>query len=287
MFELAWIWKLVWIWIENLEKINRKAIPKSLEKKKTHFGPIGLISPAARACPRPRAPGLRQADPACRHRPAPLFLSPSCCSVGSPCRCFGPSSARTSVPLSRGPHSPVPSPLLQPLTCADHTHACRDRRAHVATQLQTGNPTPSTSPHTPPPPPASHISPLPTHPSCAHPFFKLAGASPSPGLLRPNPPPSVTVLHHRQAQPRHYSRPTWGEFPRRTFFSLSPVFFDHSITCQWSPVPVPPRQTETPRPTATAPCVAEPPKSFQLKCLSHASGAVTHLNRNNPSVPQI
>jgi hypothetical protein len=33
--------------------------------------------------------------------------------------------------------------------------------------------------------------------------------------------------------------------------------------------------------------VAEPPKLFQLKCLGHASGAATHLNRNNPSVPQI
>jgi hypothetical protein len=33
--------------------------------------------------------------------------------------------------------------------------------------------------------------------------------------------------------------------------------------------------------------VAEPPELFQLKCLSHASGAVTHLNQNNPSVPQI
>jgi hypothetical protein len=35
------------------------------------------------------------------------------------------------------------------------------------------------------------------------------------------------------------------------------------------------------------PTVAEPPELFQLKCLSHASGAVTHLNRNNPSVLQI
>jgi hypothetical protein len=33
--------------------------------------------------------------------------------------------------------------------------------------------------------------------------------------------------------------------------------------------------------------VAEPPELFQLKCLRHASGAVTYLNRNNPSVPQI
>jgi hypothetical protein len=37
----------------------------------------------------------------------------------------------------------------------------------------------------------------------------------------------------------------------------------------------------------TGATVAEPPELFQLKCLSHASGAVTHLNRNNPSVPQI
>jgi hypothetical protein len=33
--------------------------------------------------------------------------------------------------------------------------------------------------------------------------------------------------------------------------------------------------------------VAEPPELFQLKCPSHALGAVTHLNWNNPSVPQI
>jgi hypothetical protein len=33
--------------------------------------------------------------------------------------------------------------------------------------------------------------------------------------------------------------------------------------------------------------VAEPPRLFQLKCLSHALEAATHLNRNNPSVPQI
>jgi hypothetical protein len=33
--------------------------------------------------------------------------------------------------------------------------------------------------------------------------------------------------------------------------------------------------------------VAEPPELFQFKCLSHALEAATHLNRNNPSVPQI
>jgi hypothetical protein len=33
--------------------------------------------------------------------------------------------------------------------------------------------------------------------------------------------------------------------------------------------------------------VAEPPELFQLKCLSHASRAVTHLNQNNTSAPQV
>jgi hypothetical protein len=33
--------------------------------------------------------------------------------------------------------------------------------------------------------------------------------------------------------------------------------------------------------------VAEPPELFQLKCPSHALEVATHLNRNNPSVPQI
>jgi hypothetical protein len=40
-------------------------------------------------------------------------------------------------------------------------------------------------------------------------------------------------------------------------------------------------------PAPVSPVVAEPPELFRLKCLSHAPGAVTHLNRNNPSVPQI
>jgi hypothetical protein len=79
-----------------------------------------------------------------------------------------------------------PFPLLQPLACTDRTHARRDRRAHIATQLQTGTSTPLQVPTHPHFPPVSLISPLPTHPSCARPFFKLVGAPPSPGPLRPN-----------------------------------------------------------------------------------------------------
>jgi hypothetical protein len=33
--------------------------------------------------------------------------------------------------------------------------------------------------------------------------------------------------------------------------------------------------------------VAKPPELFQFKCPSHSLEAATHLNRNNPSVPQI
>jgi hypothetical protein len=71
----------------------------------------------------------------------------------------------------------------------DRAHARRDCHAHVTTQLQTGTLTPSTSPRTPHFPPASLISPLPTHPSCTCRFFKPTGASPSPGPLRPNSSP--------------------------------------------------------------------------------------------------
>jgi hypothetical protein len=35
---------------------------------------------------------------------------------------------------------------------------------------------------------------------------------------------------------------------------------------------------------ASIPAVAEPPRLFQLKCLSHTLKAATHLNWNNPSV---
>jgi hypothetical protein len=118
----------------------------------------------------------------------PLYL------VGSPCQRPGPLCARAPVAVPRAPLA-SPCPLLQPLAYADRADARRDHRAHIASQRQTGIPTPSSSPRTPPPPPASLISPLHTHPSCAHPFFKLVGASLSLGSLRPNSPP-VRLDHH-------------------------------------------------------------------------------------------
>jgi hypothetical protein len=153
--------------------------------------------------------------------------------VGSPCRRFGLLCARAYVPLSHDPRSLVP--LLQPLACADRAHARRDRRAHVTTQLQTGTPTPSTSPRTP------HF-PLPRS-FCLCPLTRAARARSSSSLelpiaRPPKPefiagrarPPSAIVLHQRQAQPRPHPCPTRGEFPRRTFSSLSPIFSVSSIS---------------------------------------------------------
>jgi hypothetical protein len=41
--------------LKTLEKINRKAIGKSLENRKNQFGPVGPLSQAKRVSPRPRA----------------------------------------------------------------------------------------------------------------------------------------------------------------------------------------------------------------------------------------
>jgi hypothetical protein len=92
------------------------------------------------------------------------------CALARLCRCFaGPACQSLSPPStarSRGPRARTPRSLRPRCLPAPNRH-----------------PDPLLkSPHTP-------TSPL-THPSCAHLFFKLAEASPSPGLLRPNPPPA-------------------------------------------------------------------------------------------------
>jgi hypothetical protein len=129
-----------------------------------------------------------------------------------------------------------PFPLLQPLACADHAHACRDRRTHVATQRQTSILTPSSTPRVPPPPPClTHFAPA-HSPELRAPVLQARRSFP---IARPPALesaagrawlPSPTMLRHRQAQPRHLSRPTQGEFPRRTSFSLSPIFSVPSIS---------------------------------------------------------
>jgi hypothetical protein len=139
-----------------------------------------------------------------------------CCSVGPTCQSL--------------------SPLLQPLARADRAHARRDRCAHVGSLCQTGIPTPSSSPRTPRPPPClTHF--VHAHsPELRAPVLQARRSFPVARLLVPKSassrarPPCPTVLHHHQAQPHHYSRPTQGEFPHRTSFSLSPVFSVPSIS---------------------------------------------------------
>jgi hypothetical protein len=99
--------------------------------------------------------------------------------------------------LCHCPCSLVPPPPPSTARLVDHAHARRDRRAHVATQLQTGTLTTSTSLRTPHFPPASLILPLPTHPSCVRRFFKPPRASPSPGPLRQNSSPVELGRHPR------------------------------------------------------------------------------------------
>jgi hypothetical protein len=132
------------------------------------------------------------------------------CSAGHACQSLStPSTARPRGPHTHTPRSPLPRRLPAP----------------------NRHPNPSSSPRTPPPPPASLISPLHTHPSYAHPFFKLAGASPSPGLLRPNPPPAE--LGHRprpcSAIIRHSLAIVLA--PPKVNFPVGPLFLSPCFLC--------------------------------------------------------
>jgi hypothetical protein len=124
--------------------------------------------------------------PACQRRPAPLFPFSLSLFGGSPYRRFSPLCARTYVPLSRRPHSPVPPP--PPSTARLRGPRARTPRSPRPRRHPAPNRhhDPSTSPRTAHFPPASLISPLPTHPSCTRRFFKPIGASPSLGPMRPN-----------------------------------------------------------------------------------------------------
>jgi hypothetical protein len=165
--------------------------------KKTNFRPFGPLGPLARARlpPSPLSPPRGPVLPA----PCPVSLPTfSLCPVGPPCRCPGPLLARACVSLFCGPR------LLVPLPSFNRSPAWT---ARTHTDIAVPMSPPSAKPSSRPPPQvpththfpsASLISPLHTHLSCARPFFKLVGASSSPGLLRPNPPP---------VEPDHCPRP--------------------------------------------------------------------------------
>jgi hypothetical protein len=156
----------------------------------------------------------------------PSSLSPSRCSVGSPCRRFGLLCARASVPLSRGPRSPVPP---HPPSTARLRGPCT--HAEIAAPTSPLSSKPATSP--PLQVPAHPTSPCLAHFTSAHspelraPVLQArrsfpVARPPAPefvvGIARP---PSAIVLRHRCAQPRPHPCSTRGEFPRRTFSSLS------------------------------------------------------------------
>jgi hypothetical protein len=137
------------------------------------------------------------------------------CSAGPTCQFLSPpSTARLRGPHARTPRSPRlcrhPTPNLHP------------------------NPL-FTSSHTPTSPCLTHFAParsleLRAPVLQAHRSFPVARRPAPESATGRARPPSQTVLRHHQAQPRHRSRPTQGDFTRRTSFSLSPVFSFPSIS---------------------------------------------------------
>jgi hypothetical protein len=187
----------------------------------------------ARVPARPRSliGGPRMSAPT--HASLPLSLSLFCgvtLSALWPVVCSRVCAAVPRAPLA----SPFPPPstarLRGPRACTSrssrpHRHPAPNRHPHPLYK----------SPHTP-------ISPCLANFASAHspelraPAFQSRRSFPVARPPAPESaagrarPPSATVLRHRQAQPRHRSRPTRGEFPRRNFFSLSLVFSVPSIS---------------------------------------------------------
>jgi hypothetical protein len=201
------------------------------EKKKRAKQPSWPIKPS-----RAHAPSVsdRRAPPVGAHPRLYSFLplpvrwgrlvgASACHAVARLCRCPSglahqslppPSTARLHGPHARTPRSPCP-----------HRHPAPNWHLD-----------PSSSPHTPPLPPClAHFASA-HSPELRAPVLQARRSSP---VARPPAPefvtgrarpPSTTVLRHCQAQPRHRSCPTGGEFPRRTLSSLSPIFYVPSIS---------------------------------------------------------
>jgi hypothetical protein len=101
-------------------------------------------------------------------------------------------------------------------------------------------------------------------------------------------PPSPTMLRHYQAQPWPRSRPTQGEFSRRTFFSLSPVFSVPSISRRYryhAVEPRPPGQLQPPR-AFFARMESPAPAMALLPCARPSKTAIL-TRRTRPSVSPI
>jgi hypothetical protein len=156
--------------------------------------------------------------------------------VGSPFQHFGRLCARASVPLSHGPRSPVPP--LPPSTARLRGPHARTPRSLRPRRDPAPNRHPDPlykSPHTPLPPCLAHFSSA-HSPELRAPVLQArrsfpVARPPAPefvvGRARPS---SAIVLCHRYAQPRPHPCSTRGEFPCRTFSSISPISFVPSIS---------------------------------------------------------
>jgi hypothetical protein len=202
--------------------------------------------------------------------------------------------AHASVSLFYGPRLPVSLPSF-------NRSPARTVRTNTEIAAPTSPPSAKLPSRPPPQLPAhthfssgSFISPLHTHPSCACPFFKLVGAPPSTGLLRPNPP-LAELDHHPQpcsATARHNLAVVLAS-PEVNFLAgllLSPLFYMfHQLAAgdrrYWNRAVVsrPPGQpqlphaffahVELPAPaTALAPC-ARPRKTAVLTRRTHLSAS--------------
>jgi hypothetical protein len=234
-----------------------------------------------RACARPRGQAAPPVSGGSRARLPPSPLSPPCGPVLSAPRpvsslAFSLSAqwghlvgavARCALArLCRCSASPACQSLSPPSTARLRGPRVRTSRSLHPRHLPAPNRHPDPlfkSPHTPTSP-ALLISPLHTHPSYAHPFFKLPEASPSLGLLRPNPPP--VELGHRprpcSATVRHnlaiILAPPKVNFPVGPLFLSPPFSLSRRLVVgdrRYRHRAVEPRP---PRPTATTPCLLRP-----------------------------
>jgi hypothetical protein len=161
--------------------------------------------------------------------PRPSSLSPSCCSVGSPCRRFGPLCARASVPLYHGPRSPVPPP--PPSTARLRGPRARTPRSSRPRRHPAPNRHPDPlykSPHTPLPPCLAHFTSA-HSPELRAPVHQARRSFP---VARPPAPefvvgrawlPSAIVLRHRYASLVLIPAPPEVNFPAGLSL-LSPPF---------------------------------------------------------------
>jgi hypothetical protein len=142
--------------LSSLEKIKGKGIRNSEINEKTeegHLPPVPAFRPSwpTSAClPSSLPRSHRHVGPSYRHhaqlarRPSPSLPIRAALLAPWPVARWCIHVAVSQAPLAS------PSPLLQPLIHADRTRACRDRRAHIASQHQTTVSTPCSSPCTHP-----------------------------------------------------------------------------------------------------------------------------------------